>query len=581
MTARSSTKSAPPIELVLHNGIVHTVDPSDRIAQAVAIAGGRIAAVGASADMLGLAGAHARMVDLRGKTVVPGFVDAHPHLDIVGMRFIKPGFGEPSSIDEVLDVLRREVARRRSGEWILCNPVASEPEALAYPGRLREKRWPTRHDLDRVAPDNPVYIEPPSLIAPGAAILNSAALQLTGVTRTTAMPDGVQMQADAAGEPTGVFLDFNFPKKVPIVDGGFRADVALFPGIPACTPDDVRRGVHAGVKAFNGAGITAIYEGHGIPAAPQRAYLDLWQSGQLKVRTYFVISYPVPLYRDLARGQELIEHTARYAAGNGFGDDLLKYGGLGFSFDSAAAMGACLMREPYVGALGKPWHGVQLPSDDVFSDIVMRCARAGIRVQVQCSGGAAIDKVLAIYQAVDREIPIKGKRWTIQHCQFPSADNMRVCRELGVLPTTSANFLWLYGSVYLRSFGEALSMDAIPFKTWLEAGVPIAQSSDGRPFEPMFGFWQMLARQDAMTGRTLATPAQRLTRQEALRAYTLHGAMAAFWDGDIGSIEPGKLADLAVLSDDILEIELDRIRETKVLATLLAGVPVHDTDLFS
>lgn len=568
-------------DLILTRGRIYTVDPDDRVAEAIAIAGGRILAVGTSAEIERLAGPATRRVDLAGRAVVPGFVDAHPHLDSVGLRLIRPAFGVPSSIEEVLDVIRREAAARKPGEWIVCNPLVDEPDVFAYPGRLREGRWPTRHDLDRAAPDNPVYLEPPSLIAPGYAFANTAALRSAGITGATQAPPGVEIELDGNGEPTGVFRDYNFPKKVPVVDGAFRAAASLFPTLPEVTQEDTYRAVAAGVKAFNAAGVTAIYEGHGIPVGPQRAYLRLWQEGGLTVRTYFVISYPVPLYADLAKGRELIEHTARYAAGEGFGDDYLKFGGLGFSFDSATAMGACLMREPYVGATGEKWHGVQLPSDEAFREIVFACARAGVRVQVQCSGGAAIDKVLALYQEVNREIPIAGQRWTIQHCQFPSPENMRVCRELGVHPTTTTNFLWNYGSVYLRCFGEEMAREAIPFKGWLEAGVPVAQCTDGRPFEPLAAFWQMLARRDAVTGKALTSAKQKLSRAEALRIYTLNAARTAFWEHAIGSLERGKYADLVVLSDDIMTMPEDDIPRTRVLATLVAGRPVHDTGLFA
>ncbi|TFZ02626.1 amidohydrolase [Ramlibacter henchirensis] len=568
-------------DLLLHNATVHTVDPKDTVAEAIAIAGGRILAVGRLADVEQRCGPSTRRVDLGGRTVVPGFVDAHPHMDSVGLRLTKPAFNNPKSIADIQEVIRKEVARRKPGEWIICNPVASEPEVFGYPAALAEGRWPNRHDLDKVSPDNPVYIEPPSLVAPGHAFANSAAIRLCGIRKDSPVKEGVEIEVDASGEPTGVFRDINFPKWLPVRDGAFRAQGSLFPAMPELTDAETLAAVAAGAKAFNEAGITTIYEGHGIPVGPQRAYMDLWNRKQLTVRTYFVVSYPIPYYRDREKGNELIEQTARYAGGNGFGDDLLKFGGLGFSFDSAAAMGACLMREPYTGAAGKPWLGVQLADDEAFRDIVRRCAAAGLRVQVQCSGGGAIDKVLRTYEEVDREIPIQGKRWTIQHCQFPSAHNMADCLRLGVLPTTTTNFLWMYGSVYRKAFGEELAQQAIPFRSWLDSGVPIAQSTDGNPFQPMFAFWQLIARKDAVSGQALGDPAQRISRQEALRTYTLNGARTAFWDEVTGSIEPGKYADLAVLSQDILAVDEDRIPQTRVLATLLGGRPVHDTGLFS
>ncbi len=567
-------------DLIIHNGPIYTVNARDEVAGALAVRGGEIVAVGAAADVLSTAGGRTRIVDLHGRAVVPGFVDAHPHMDDVGLQMVLPSFDRPQSIDDVLGTVAREVARRKPGEWIVFNPLAGEPEAFSYPQVFGAGGWPTRHDLDKVSPDNPVYIQPQLMLAPGAAIANSAALRVAGLGRDTVAPEGVVIGRDDAGELTGVFLDYNFPKVMPDTFGGFHPGRAFFPMIPPLTTETVYAGIETAMRAFNRAGITAIYEGHGIPKGPQRVYLDLWARKALTVRTYFVISYPVSIYNDAAAGDRLIAETALYAGGDGFGDDLLRFGGLGFSFDSATAIGASLMRQPYMGARGHLWTGIQLTSDDNFRDILFRAARAGLRLQVQCAGGSAIDKVLAIFAEIDREQPIRDRRFMIEHCQFPSAENMATCRELGVIPTSTTNFLWNYGSVYLRSFGETLAAGAIPFRSWLDAGVPVAQSTDGRPYDPIFSFWQMLARRDGVTGHTFGLPAQKLTRHEALRLYTYNAARAAFWENRIGSLEPGKLADLVVLSDDIMTMPEDDIRKAKVLATLLAGKAVHDTGLF-
>jgi predicted amidohydrolase YtcJ len=567
-------------DLILHNGRIYTVDAKDSVAEALAIRGGEIVAVGRSRDMLELRGKETRAIDLGGRSVVPGFVDAHPHLDDVGLRMVLPSFDNPKSIDEVLKTVKGEVAKRKPGEWIVFNPLAGEPEAFSYPKVFGEGGWPTRHDLDKVSPDNPVYIQPQLMLAPGAAIANTAALRAANLDRNLAAPDGVVVGKDEAGELTGVFLDYNFPKIMPDTFGGFHLGRAFFPMIPPITDATIYRGIETAMGAFNGAGITAIYEGHGISKRPQRVYHDLWTRKTLTVRTYFVISYPVAIYNDPAARDRLIAETALYAGGDGFGDDMLKYGGLGFSFDSATAIGASLMRQPYMGARGYPWTGIQLTSDENFRDILFRAARAGLRLQVQCAGGGAIDKVLGMFAEIDKEMPIRDRRFVIEHCQFPSAENMALCRELGIIPTSTTNFLWNYGSIYLRSFGEKLAAGAIPFRTWLDAGVPVAQSTDGRPYEPIFSFWQMLARRDGVTGHVFGLPGQKLTRNEALRLYTHNAARAAFWEHRIGSLEPGKLADLVVLSDDIMTMPEDDIPKASVLATLLGGRAVHDTGLF-
>lgn len=568
-------------DTILHRGRIYTADARASVVEALAIRDGAIVATGTSPAMLAMAGPGTRKVDLEGRAAVPGFIDGHPHMDDAGMRLVLPSFDSPKCIADVLETVRHEVAKRKPGEWVVLNPIAEEPAIFSYPKAFAEGRWPTRHDLDAASPANPVYIQPLLMVAPGTALANSAALQLAGIDGRTPAPEGVRIEKDARGEPTGVFLDYNFPKVMPDIFGGFGTHRPFFPMIPPISDAQVARAVEVAMREFNRLGITAIYEGHGIPKQPQAAYLDLWLSKKLTVRTYFVISYPVSLYGDSVAGDALIRETALYAAGEGFGDDRLKFGGLGFSFDSATAIGASLMREPYLGARGHMWNGIQLTQDETFREILQKVARAGLRVQVQCAGGAAIDKVLGMFAGIDREIPIKGKRWVIEHCQFPSLENMALCRELGVIPTSTTNFLWNYGSIYLRSFGEKTAGSAIPFRTWLDQGVPVVQSTDGRPYDPIFSFWQMLARKDGVTGHVFGLPEQKLTRAEALRLYTYNAAYVAFWEHRIGSLEPGKLADLAILSDDIMTMPEDRIPEAKVLTTLLAGRPVHDTGLFS
>jgi len=566
---RGQSRAGEKVDLILHRGRVYTVDPANRVVEAVAIKDGRFVAVGSTAEIRRLATTGTREIDLAGRTVVPGFIDGHPHMDGVGMNAILPSFEGARSIDDILGVLAKEVARRRPGEWIVTAPLANEPAVFKFPGALKDGRWPSRADLDRVAPENPVFIRPPLLVSPGYAFANNAALRLAGITRDTAAPDAVEILKDVRGEPTGVITDLNFPKRI---------EAALFHVIPPASPEGLRRGLQAGIKIFNQAGVTAIYEGHGIPAGPQRAYMDLWSEGALTVRTYFVLAYPIPFYQDPAASEALIQEAARYAGGRGLGDDFLKLGGLGFSFDSAAAIGACLMREPYPGAQGHLWNGVQYTPDDNFKSILQKGARANLRMQVQCSGDAAVDKVLAIFEDINREIPIAGKRWVIEHCQFPSANNMATCKKLGIIPTTGTNFLWKYGHIYQKSFGVRRTKDSIPLKAWLDAGVPVVQATDGQPSQPVFTFWQSLARRDGYTGQPLG--GQKLSRTEALRIYTINPAYAMFAEDRLGSIEPGKLADLVVLSDDIMQIPEDRILETKVLATLVGGRAVHDTGLF-
>ena len=380
----------------------------------------------------------------------------------------------------------------------------------------------------------------------------------------------MKIERDTNGEPTGVFIDYNYPRKIPV--RGWPGAILGFPAIPGPAEGGAVRAVRSGMQAFNRVGITAIYEGHGMPANVIAAYRELHASRELSVRAYCPIAFPVPAYYDAALADRIIAIGEDVAGGNFVGDDLLRIGGLGFSFDSAAGAGNSLMHAPYRGTQGQIWNGVQLASDEQLRAAIRKTAQAGLRVQIQCTGDAAIDKVLAIFEEINRETPLLGKRWVIEHCQFPSGENMAACSRLGVVATSVVSFLWDYGNVYVAAFGEEVADRAIPYRSWIDAGVMLANSSDGHPYEATFCFWEMLARKAGYGGRTMG-PSQRITRAEALRASTLNGAYAMFWEDRIGSIEPGKLADVAIFSADIMTIPEDEILTATVVATLLGGGP--------
>jgi predicted amidohydrolase YtcJ len=266
-----------------------------------------------------------------------------------------------------------------------------------------------------------------------------------------------------------------------------------------------------------------------------------------------------------------------YAVPPGMGDDVYQVDGIGMSFDGPVGHGMALMRRPYPSYRGQPWQGIQYVPTEKYLEVIRLAARYGLRVQTQCSGEAGIETVLDAYETVNREVPIRDQRWVIEHCQFPSARAMEQCQRLGVVPTTCTNFLWGQGSTgYYRYYGRERAQEAIPLRRWLDAGVPVAQSSDYGPYQPMFTLWQSLARRDALTGDVIG-PDQRITREEALRIYTRHGAYAIFRERDVGSLEVGKLADLVVLADDPLTCVEDAIRDIAILATVVGGQVVHDS----
>ncbi|TWS94269.1 amidohydrolase [Reyranella sp. CPCC 100927] len=565
-------------DMVLHGGTVHSGGTTHRVHEAVAIRDGRVMAVGDNRRLLDMAGSATRRVDLAGKAVIPGFIDAHPHMDGVGAKLLAFNWGEIRSVADVLGVVTREVSRLERGAWLVLPPFIGPPRFYGYPDALAEKRWPNRADLDRVAPDNPVYIEPHYLAAPGVAIANSAALRGGQLPPAGQDPDGTITVRDERGEPTGVFMDYNYPRLVPL--RGWPRRTPFFPRIPSPPAGELKeQAVRTGMGAFARAGITGIYEGHGMEDSTIAVLQKLRTTGELTLRAYCPLAFPFSAYGDSQAADNVIERARRTAGGNGLGDDLLTLGGLGFSFDSAAGAGAALMVEPYRRPQGGMWRGAQLTSDANLRRALVTAAAAGLRLQVQCSGRAAIETTLGIFESIHQQSSIRDRRFAIEHCQFPTRDQMRRAHAMGVVPTTASTFLWVYGQTYLAAFGPDLSAEAIPFRSWFDSGLPIANSTDGEPYDPYLAFWIMLARKEGFGGRTLGT-AEQVTREQALRAYTLNGAIASFRETVTGSLEPGKHADLVVLSQDIMTVEQDRIPDTRALATLLAGRPVHDTGVF-
>ena len=554
-------------ELVLYNGRIITMDQKSTIASALAIRGSRIVAVGSENEARAAVRPGATIIDLRGHTVVPGLIDSHPHLDNAALATRRIDFAGARSISEMLDRIKAETERLPPGTWIVTNPVGEPPFYFNVPEGLAEKRFPNRYDLDKVAPGHPVYITGIGLRELSVPIANSLALKLAGITRDTVAPEGVTIVKDSAGEPTGVFEERVWPPAV---------QRRLFPMIPEPTVEQRTEVLRRAIEENAAKGLTAIYEGHGLVPDSILAYKRLQERGGLRLRVYgnMAIDPSLPMTEI-----EKILDTLTPFAEKGLGDGWINVTGIGLSFDASAGTGSALMREPYVGQRGVQWQGVQRIPTDKFQQIVEAAARRRLRVQTQCSGGRAIDEVLKVYDEVNNKYPIVDLRYMVIHSQFPSAENMALMKRLGVVATTSTNFLYVFGKDYLKFYGSEIAHNSIPMKSWLRAGIPVGLSSDRPPTSPLFGIWQAVARLDGRTGETIGAQ-EKLTREEALRCYTINGAIVAFAEERTGSLEPGKLADLVVLSGDLLTIPEAAIKELSSVLTMVGGRVTHKDRAF-
>jgi predicted amidohydrolase YtcJ len=552
--------SAP--DLLLHGGKVITLDRGSRLAEAVAVRDGRIVSVGASAALLKETSPATRVIDLRGRSVLPGFFDGHPHVDREGLR-ARGGISLAGliSVAEIVDEVRRAASRARPGEWIITMPMGAPPhDFISRPDQLREGRFPTRHDLDAAAPDNPVYVRAVWgwwSHRPFPSVANSLALRIAGITASTPAPYNCEILKDAHGDPTGVFLERNF---VPILE------YTLWACLPRFTYEDRVESVRLGTQAYLASGTTSAFEGHGLAPSVIRAYREAHERGELRLRMHAHASVPSNTLDD--RGlRDLLHHLSGTVGGRGLGDDWLRVEGINLG-------GASDPRVAEIVAAGYPYdqwagHFNQAMSPVRFTEMCREAARLDLRVG--CVVSRDLEYALSAYEAADRETSIRGRRWVLIHVNSATPEQLRRMKALGVVVTTVPGFLYLAGDRYGL---DRLGARGVPLRALLDAGIPVALGTDGVPISMLWTVWEALARLDGDTHQRHGD--SQLTREEALRLGTQTGHWVTWNEDRYGAIEPGKAADLVVLDGDPLACALDDLKDLPVDLTITGGAVVFE-----
>jgi predicted amidohydrolase YtcJ len=552
--------------LVLRHGKIITVDRDFSIAEAVAIEGGTILHVGRSAEMQPFIGPETRVIELHGACAIPGLIDTHAHMDREGLKDLFPSLAGAQSVQEIVDIIAREVAIKPPGEWLVTAPLGTPPYHFDVATMLAENRVPTRWDLDAVSPDRPIYIQAiwgywgwPPLVS----VLNSRALERCGITRHTQPPwEGVEMLKDSHGEPTGIILEHNF---VPTLE------FTLLEQAPRFTVAQRVEGLQISMQRYNAAGTTSIYEGHGVDPDLMLAYKRLWEQGTMTVRSHLLFTPPsVPTGEFRAQ----VEDWARAAGGRGIGDGWLRVGGLSFQLSGQRTVAELRRRaKPYTGWAGH-YHDPVTPAQ--LRELVTIAAENDLRVCVLADQIPNVDAVLAAFEAADRRVGIRDKRFVIQHLQFATPRQLDRMRALGVVVGIHPNnHIWKRGKRHLTPEGRQQVDRVTPMRDLIDWGIPVTIETDGSPIEPLHALWVILARRERETGEIIA-PQQRISRQEALRACTIDGAHLTFEEHKKGSIEPGKWADIVVLAEDLLTVAEDRLKDLAIRMTIVGGQIVHD-----
>jgi predicted amidohydrolase YtcJ len=552
-----------PADFVLKNGKIITVDAAFSIAQSIVIAGDRIVAVGPDAAMAAHIGATTRVIDLQGKTVVPGLTDGHAHMDREALRNVFPALGRVRSIRDIQDRIAELARGKPAGEWIVTMPIGDPPYYFDVPDILSEKRWPTRQELDAAAPNNPVFIR--SIwgywrgTSPLVSCANTEALQRAGITRDTVSPvETLTIEKDANGDPTGVFIE---REMVPI------AELIWFRKAAAFTPADRLAALPQSARAYHAFGTTSVFEGHGASTELLRAYRQAQRDGTLTMRTSLAFSPNWQAAGSAPLGA-FVEAWAGWLGEPGLGNDMLKMSGLFVHAGLDPADDVRATAAPYTGWAGFNYSH-SLPRDKA-KELLLNCAANDIRPVM--IGSSSLD----LYDEVDREIPLNGRRWVLSHISTISPRDIERIVRMGLVVTTHTNrYIYKQGRLLQQQLPPERHREIVPLRSLLDAGVKVSLATDNVPVSLFLPISQTITRTDYRTKEPVV-PGEALSCADALRCATGNGAYLTFDESKKGSLEPGKLADLAVLSADPLTIEESKIADIRSLMTMVGGRAVHE-----
>jgi predicted amidohydrolase YtcJ len=546
-------------DLVLLNGKVRSMDSRDRIFEAVATKNGKIVAATSRKRIAKFIGKRTRIIDLAGRTVSPGLIDTHSHLAVAGIYMTSTiDFREPEavSIEDIVERIRKKVAESDNAKGIVGHHWDET--------RLKEKRYVTRWDLDPVSPENPVVLLHES---GNAVVANSCALKLAGVDATTRDPEGLILKNEN-GEPTG-FLREN-------------ASNLVLNKIPL-TVQQIEAGIRLVQEHYVKEGITTNKDPDGLFGKAKyppmiEAYRNLHAKGQLKIRSYLLCEV------------DTIEDVDRvYAEARARSDGMLKVGGIKLLIDGFMRESTAWMYEDFnvnyhqvnTGNKGHPVIDL-----DTFRKLVFRAHRRGLQVGIHAVGDRAIDTVLDVIEDSIRKKPRRDHRHSIIHCTIPTQQALRRIKKSGMVVEVQPSFvLYSLGDVFAGCLGPKRSKRILPMRSYVKMGITIGNGSDydfvdPYPLAPRFGLYATCARRPKIElfGSKPFGTRERLSISEALRTYTSWAAKCLFWEDKIGSIEPGKYADLVVWSDDPYSVPCEKLKDLKVYMTIVGGTIVYEAE---
>jgi predicted amidohydrolase YtcJ len=530
-------------DLALLNGKIVTVDANNSIVEAVAVKGNRIVATGQTSEISRLVGDGTEVIDLRGKTVLPGLIDTHTHPNAAAVRLYEINCRSPPvrSISQILEMVAEKAYELGPDRWI---------QGANYNDiKLEERRHITRWELDEAAPENPVFINKET---GHLYVVNSKALELAGIARDTPDPPGGSIDRGADGKATGLLYE---------TAGSLVSNM-----MPPYSVDEIAEGLRKVWRQFSEWGITTTHDASAHRDAI-RAYQRLLSEGVRQVRTLLMVSARRP------DGTDPLRSMIDLGIESGYGDDWLRVMSLKIMGDGSGSGGSAAVYTPQ--HRGMKDLGLMTTSPEEIERLTIGAHMAGLRVSIHSIGDRGIDIALDAIEKAQSLKPVPGMRHRIEHNSVCTPRQLERIKALGVAPSSSIGYMYGIGGDYVENFGPERIRWLHPHRTMQERGI-VAGGNNDYPvtdYSPMVQIYEAVVRK-TRTGRSVS-PEEAIGVLDAIKVYTWNGAYLGNEEDIKGSIEPGKLADMVVLDRDILEVPLEEIKDINVLTTIVDGRIVY------
>ena len=524
------------------NGEVLTINNENQITEAVAVQGRYIIAVGSTDEILKLQDEDSEVVNLDGRTLLPGIIDSHLHITMYGTNELSISCKDESikSIDDLLQKLKERAVNTPAGEWI---------RAWGYHDqKIKDQRFPSKEELDAVSTEHPIIV---IRACSHLSAVNTNALNLAAIDKNTPNPEGGVIERNSEGEATGLLIE--------------NAHMQMFQ-LAAFSDKEIGQAHAIASNHFAKAGITSIHDASGYGTSNLRALQQDTLKGVIKQRVY-------AMGGALSESENIVKALLNSGFVTGLGNDRFKIGPVKVFLDGSSSGPTIWTREPYTS---DPTNfGVHYFEQEQLEDLFIPAHEQGWQITAHAQGDAAIDMLLTCIENANRKFPREDARHRIEHAGVAAPDLIERMKVQGVIPTPNPSFLYEYGDGYCENYGKRVEQ-MYPLASYLKAGVPAAIASDCpvTDFSPMRGIHTALTRL-SQTGRVIGEN-EKISLMDTIRMYTINGAYASFSEKETGSIEPGKLADLIILDQSIMQSSIAGIPSIQVEFTMIDGEVIYE-----